>query len=243
MSFSDHIIFVDESGDHSISSIDPQYPVFALAFCILRIGDYVRHLVGRLSWDVAFCWHLWSGQMERLAGACSGAADAMGLLLRAAPSPLPAFAVPDKRRRLRIPAPRRLLEPAADRRRAVGMLPGERAALEHALDRLRHVEPAAAHGRVQGHDALREQPQHQFGCLVTGKIVPHQQKPQRRQVLWQSEAHRQARLPDLPRRMRGRWITGSGHRQLRKDRCEALAQPWMQHRVGAPLGRLEPHLA
>lgn len=45
MSFSDHIIYVDESGDHSLSSIDPQYPVFALAFCIMRVGDYVRHLI------------------------------------------------------------------------------------------------------------------------------------------------------------------------------------------------------
>ena len=34
--FSDHIIFVDESGDHSLKSIDPQYPIFALAFCIIR---------------------------------------------------------------------------------------------------------------------------------------------------------------------------------------------------------------
>jgi Protein of unknown function (DUF3800) len=42
--YSSHIIYVDESGDHSLSSIDPQYPVFVLAFCIIRIEDYVRHL-------------------------------------------------------------------------------------------------------------------------------------------------------------------------------------------------------
>jgi hypothetical protein len=45
MSYSGHIIYVDESGDHSLSSIDPHYPVFVLAFCILRIEDYVRRLV------------------------------------------------------------------------------------------------------------------------------------------------------------------------------------------------------
>src|SRR5918998_2593668 len=98
--------------------------------------------------------------MEQLAGACSGTANAMELLYRGAPSPLPAFAAPDKRRRLHIPAARRLLEPAADLRRAVRVLPGERAALEYALDRLRHVEPAATDGRVQRHDPVRAQPQH-----------------------------------------------------------------------------------
>jgi hypothetical protein len=43
--FSDHIIFVDESGDHSFKSIDPQYPIFALAFCIIRKDDYIHRLV------------------------------------------------------------------------------------------------------------------------------------------------------------------------------------------------------
>ena len=52
--------------------------------------------MGRLSWDVAFCRHLWSGQIERLAGACSEAADAMNLVLRAAPAALQALAVRDE---------------------------------------------------------------------------------------------------------------------------------------------------
>jgi len=34
--FSDYIIHVDESGDHSLESIDPNYPVFVLAFCIFN---------------------------------------------------------------------------------------------------------------------------------------------------------------------------------------------------------------
>ena len=33
--FSDFIVFVDESGDHSLEVINPDYPVFVLAFCIL----------------------------------------------------------------------------------------------------------------------------------------------------------------------------------------------------------------
>lgn len=39
--FSDYLVFVDESGDHGLSSIDPQYPVFVLAFVIVRKDDYV----------------------------------------------------------------------------------------------------------------------------------------------------------------------------------------------------------
>ena len=110
-------------------------------------------------------------------------------------APLPAFAVPHKRGRLLIPGPRRLLKPAPDLVGAMRMLPVERPALEHTLDRRGHFEPAAAHGRVQRHDALRAQPQHQLGRLVAGQIVPRQQQPQRRQVVRQGEGPRQARLP------------------------------------------------
>ena len=38
--FSDSIVYVDESGDHSLQSINPQFPVFVLAFCIFKISDY-----------------------------------------------------------------------------------------------------------------------------------------------------------------------------------------------------------
>lgn len=50
-SHSDFIIYVDESGDHSLESIDPDYPVFVLSFCIFRKDEYaervtpaIRHL-------------------------------------------------------------------------------------------------------------------------------------------------------------------------------------------------------
>ena len=39
--FSEYLVFVDESGDHGLVSIDPMYPVFVLAFCIVRKEDYV----------------------------------------------------------------------------------------------------------------------------------------------------------------------------------------------------------
>jgi hypothetical protein len=38
--YSDYIVYVDESGDHGLTSIDPQYPVFVLAFCIFRKEEY-----------------------------------------------------------------------------------------------------------------------------------------------------------------------------------------------------------
>ena len=38
--FSDYIVYVDESGDHSLESIDQEYPVFVLSFCIFRKDVY-----------------------------------------------------------------------------------------------------------------------------------------------------------------------------------------------------------
>ena len=41
---SDFIIYVDESGDHSLESIDADYPVFVLSFCIFRKADYAQRV-------------------------------------------------------------------------------------------------------------------------------------------------------------------------------------------------------
>lgn len=42
MDFSDYIVFADESGDHGLTTIDPQFPAFALVFCVFRKDDYAR---------------------------------------------------------------------------------------------------------------------------------------------------------------------------------------------------------
>jgi hypothetical protein len=42
--FSDYIVYVDESGDHSLESIDINYPVFVLAFCIFNKQDYIEQV-------------------------------------------------------------------------------------------------------------------------------------------------------------------------------------------------------
>jgi hypothetical protein len=41
----DYIVFADESGDHGLVSIDPQFPVFALTFCVMRKDDYIGTIV------------------------------------------------------------------------------------------------------------------------------------------------------------------------------------------------------
>jgi len=46
--FSDYLVFVDESGDHGLETIDKGYPIFVLAFCIFRKQDYSRLLVPAL---------------------------------------------------------------------------------------------------------------------------------------------------------------------------------------------------
>jgi hypothetical protein len=45
MEFSDYIVYADESGDHSLTSIDSQFPVFVLAFCVLKKSVYIDRVV------------------------------------------------------------------------------------------------------------------------------------------------------------------------------------------------------
>lgn len=42
--FSDYIVYVDESGDHSLKSIDAGYSVFVLSFCVFRKDDYAERV-------------------------------------------------------------------------------------------------------------------------------------------------------------------------------------------------------
>lgn len=46
--FSDFIVYVDESGDHSLTSINPQFPVFVLALCIFHKQHYAHQVVSRM---------------------------------------------------------------------------------------------------------------------------------------------------------------------------------------------------
>jgi hypothetical protein len=44
LEYSDYIAYVDESGDHSLTSIDEGYPVFVLSFCVFQKKHY-SHIV------------------------------------------------------------------------------------------------------------------------------------------------------------------------------------------------------
>jgi hypothetical protein len=39
------MVFIDESGDHSLTSIDVQYPLFVLTFCIIHKTEYARQII------------------------------------------------------------------------------------------------------------------------------------------------------------------------------------------------------
>lgn len=45
MQNSDFIAYVDESGDHSLDRINPQFPLFVLSFCVFRKEDFFRRIV------------------------------------------------------------------------------------------------------------------------------------------------------------------------------------------------------
>jgi len=46
--YSDYIIYVDESGDHSLDSINKEYPIFVLAFCIFNKESYTQSALTKL---------------------------------------------------------------------------------------------------------------------------------------------------------------------------------------------------
>ena len=43
--FSDYVVYVDESGDHSLASVDRDYPVFVLALCIFHKRHYSERII------------------------------------------------------------------------------------------------------------------------------------------------------------------------------------------------------
>jgi len=43
--FSDYVVYVDESGDHSLASIDSSYPVFVLALCVFHKRHYSERII------------------------------------------------------------------------------------------------------------------------------------------------------------------------------------------------------
>jgi hypothetical protein len=54
--YADYIVFADESGDHGLVSIDPQFPVFALVLCVIAKADYASTVVPAFQ---AFKFDVW----------------------------------------------------------------------------------------------------------------------------------------------------------------------------------------
>ncbi|WP_370695226.1 DUF3800 domain-containing protein [Pseudomonas sp. FP1740] len=46
--YSDFIIYVDESGDHGMQTLDPNYPMFVLAFCMFHKRHYCERVISAL---------------------------------------------------------------------------------------------------------------------------------------------------------------------------------------------------
>lgn len=51
--YSKYVVYVDESGDHGMANLDPNYPVFVLAFCVFHKGHYTRKVVADIE-DLKF---------------------------------------------------------------------------------------------------------------------------------------------------------------------------------------------
>ncbi|SNB52597.1 Protein of unknown function [Arboricoccus pini] len=43
--YSDYIVYADESGDTNLDKLDPEFPIFVLAFCPVKKSDYIEHIV------------------------------------------------------------------------------------------------------------------------------------------------------------------------------------------------------
>lgn len=54
-SFSNYIVYVDESGDANLTSIRQDYPVLSLAFCIFNKREYSRKIISSFS-EFKFCY-------------------------------------------------------------------------------------------------------------------------------------------------------------------------------------------
>src|SRR5215210_402963 len=96
---------------------------------------------------------------------------------------LEAFAVPDERSGVGVPARDRVVEPGDQVVLGLGLLSVEGAADDDPLDGLGQVQPGAAQRGVEWHDAVLEQPADDGPTQVAGQVVPDQEHPEWRQGL------------------------------------------------------------
>src|SRR3982751_6046063 len=162
----------------------------------------------------------------------TGAAERVVTTLAAALASELALAAPDERRWVGVPPAGGVFEPAHDVLWCIRRLPFEGTTGEDTLDGLGHVQPGATERRVQGHDAVLDQPQDQRWGLVAAQIVEHQEHPQGWQPFRQGERDGEASLPPFPRSAALRLGLGWRLRQRRQDRRQLRLEPGVQDRVG-----------
>ncbi len=61
--FSEYIIYADESGDHSLTAVNEQHPVFVLAFCIFKKSDYTEIVLPKIN---RFKFNFWGHDLAIL---------------------------------------------------------------------------------------------------------------------------------------------------------------------------------
>ena len=83
MIYSDYVIYVDESDDHSLKPIDRDYPVFVLDFCIFWKDHYANAVAPRVQ-TFKFTHFGW-GLYTRLNGAAEREGDDVFSLIALAP--------------------------------------------------------------------------------------------------------------------------------------------------------------
>lgn len=167
--------------------------------------------------------------------ACSRAAERVATLA----SPLAACrpcTAPDERRGMPIPGGRGLLQPLNEIDWALGMGSRECPGLQDVLDALGHVQPRPRNRRIQRHDAVIHQPEHEFRGFVAGKVIQHKEDSQGWKFLGQREFDLQARLPMLPV---GSELSGTQSvlrlewRKVLDDAGEFSFEPGMEHGIRA----------
>lgn len=155
----------------------------------------------------------------------------------------PAFAAPDEGSGIPIPSMRGCLDPINDLLGRLGILALQGAALEDSLDRLGHVEPTSAQGRVGRHNPVGKEPEHDGGGQVPLEIVPDEQHPQAGQRIGQRDAHGQSLLPAFPLPViRDAIADGLWFGQGGEDLFEFRFEPGMEDGVGGLAHAFDPDL-
>lgn len=152
------------------------------------------------------------------------------------------LATPDKGCRLAVPGFGSSFKPKDDVLGLGRVLTCKRPANEDTLDRLSHIQPTPTNRRVNGHDAVLHQPADQFGGLMSGKVVQHQEHSEGRRVSEQGEPDLQTLLPTPPGGAAEVGVKCRRGRQGCQDCAQLLFKPGMENGILGTGHALDPDL-